>query len=407
MAVLALSLANGCPWQSYNGLVTARITISATVGVAPLQVEVSGDASTSSVSRELTYEWDFGDGTMADTVEATHIYETIGTYIILLRVTDADGNVGTASVYVQVGAIPVAVLQADTNAGPLPLTVQFDGATSHVEGDVIIAHYWDFGDGSDIDEQPAPAHTYEQAGVYTATLRVVATTGLECTSTTRIVAGGSIGSLDMCDVHEVILSPTQTDNNVCMFEVWFKAEGDGGKLISYAGDWMTLSVYPKHDRVMLYVAPHEGCATARDLAGQWHHITLVYNKTNPWRPGSATVYLDGEHLMRVTQSGFNGLPTPMPLPWWEAIDWTSLTFGRYFSGRVAEMRWWSAEVSRDTRWSRLDPNTPNLIGYWRLDDGSGDTLTNQCGPDGVCHTYVNDAVCDLIWSADGPPLTAE
>jgi len=36
---------------------------------------------------------------------------------------------------------------------------------------------WDFGDGSPVSNEASPAHTYEKAGSYTATIRIVDANG--------------------------------------------------------------------------------------------------------------------------------------------------------------------------------------------------------------------------------------
>jgi VCBS repeat-containing protein len=50
----------------------------------------------------FTFLWDFGDGTTADTLTATHTYAGSGTYKATLTVTDDDGGVGTDTLVVTV-----------------------------------------------------------------------------------------------------------------------------------------------------------------------------------------------------------------------------------------------------------------------------------------------------------------
>jgi glucose/arabinose dehydrogenase/PKD repeat protein len=69
---------------------------------------------------------------------------------------------------------PEAAFVTNTSFGPAPLTVQFNAAnSSDPDDDEIVAYQWDFGDGnSTIAYTPTVNHTYQQVGVYTATLRV-------------------------------------------------------------------------------------------------------------------------------------------------------------------------------------------------------------------------------------------
>lgn len=407
-AMLALFLANGCPRgptdEVPTGPVTAQITISATSGEAPLTVEVSAAESTSTTVGELAYGWDFGDGSTADTVEATHTYDAVSTYTIVLHVTDAEGNLGTATVNVHVGTIPIAVILVDKNIGRLPTTIEFDGSESRCDSGVINEYYWDFGDGSEVDRQSAPTHTYEQAGAYTVTLRVVAANGLEDSVTTRIAAGETGGSIEMDPLHRASFPGWGESTDEYMFEAWFKADATGGQLFSYADGLLSVMVYPASDVVEVHVISDRRWATVLGLCDQWHHIAVVFDRTV--LPATATVYLDGEYLLQVPEGGAND-DVPFDPWWWEEPNWWHLHAGDGFTGKIAEVRWWSQPVSLDNRWSRLDPSTPNLCDYWRLDECSGRHLINQCGSNGYYVRIWNGEMCEPVWSPDGPPVTSE
>ncbi|MGD8450559.1 MAG: PKD domain-containing protein [Phycisphaerae bacterium] len=401
-AMLALCLVGGCPWLP-GGPVRARITISSTTGVVPLEVQVSAAESTSTTAGELTYAWDFGDGSTADTVEATHTYDTAGTYTIVLHVTDAEGNIGPASVEVRVEPVPVAIIKADTNAGLLPLAVQFDGSASYRDDDVISEYHWDFGDASETSEQPAPAHTYEQAGVYTATLRVVTATGLEATTTSRITAGAIIGSLQVPSEQLTHFWARAYSLPTYMFEVWFKADPTGGLLFSFSDEALTVTLHPNTNLVEVHLDPNTSSVTVHGLDGQWRHIALIYDTT--MLPPLATVYLDGEYLTEVPGGSEYSAPPTYPASWWDDTPTTVLHIGASFSGRIAEVRWWVEPASLDLRWSRLGPEVTSLIGYWRLDDVDSQSLHNERGYAGGCYWPENAGEhCYPAWSNDGPPI---
>ena len=69
-------------------------------GTAPLSVSFTNNSS----GVNLTYEWDFeSDGTVdATTKDASHTYNTDGTFTVTSTVTDSDGlsNSGTATISV-------------------------------------------------------------------------------------------------------------------------------------------------------------------------------------------------------------------------------------------------------------------------------------------------------------------
>ncbi len=56
----------------------------------------------------VSYEWDFGDGTVAQGMLAEHTYTALGTYEVTLTVTDGDGLASTVSMMVTY-AIPVTI----------------------------------------------------------------------------------------------------------------------------------------------------------------------------------------------------------------------------------------------------------------------------------------------------------
>ncbi|MDB4285862.1 PKD domain-containing protein, partial [bacterium] len=65
-------------------------------GSAPLAVVFNAGNSTDSDGTIVGYAWDLGDAATASTVNATHVYNTPGTYTVSLIVTDDDGLMNTA-----------------------------------------------------------------------------------------------------------------------------------------------------------------------------------------------------------------------------------------------------------------------------------------------------------------------
>ncbi|MFP4474496.1 MAG: PKD domain-containing protein [Desulfatibacillaceae bacterium] len=122
--------------------VAPEVTASATParGLAPLVVEFSAQASDRDGSVVL-YEWDFdGDGsyddTRADATPFTHTYNTAGTYMARVRVTDNDSLTGVADTAITVDATgtPLAMIQVDPVRGATPLDVSLYLAGTDPEG---------------------------------------------------------------------------------------------------------------------------------------------------------------------------------------------------------------------------------------------------------------------------------
>ena len=156
----------------------AAMTAMPTSGTAPL--DVSFDASQSSDAEgPITYAWSFGDGASTTGVAVRHTYNTAGTYVATLTVTDSAGASSSATETISVDptttadAPPTAHMVASPTDGAPPLTVNFDGSLSSDDQGISL-YTWDFGDGTPpLDESdPIVTHTYTSAGEYTATLTV-------------------------------------------------------------------------------------------------------------------------------------------------------------------------------------------------------------------------------------------
>jgi len=66
---------------------SAAINSSAVEGSAPF--EITFDASASTGSGDLIYNWDFGDGESSELLNPTHLYDTAGNYSVILTVMDS------------------------------------------------------------------------------------------------------------------------------------------------------------------------------------------------------------------------------------------------------------------------------------------------------------------------------
>ncbi len=85
---------------------------------------------------------------------------------------------------------PIAIVNANPTLGFTKLVVNFDGTKSYDRaGQPLLNYQWDFGDGA-IDKGAQIAHTYNQAGTFTATLTVTSSQGL------RSAASVSVNVLD-------------------------------------------------------------------------------------------------------------------------------------------------------------------------------------------------------------------
>lgn len=325
---------------------------------------------------------------------ATHTFEEPGLYVITLRAWTEAGDEDTAYLEIRAaGQTPTAVISADTYAGPAPLTVYFDGSGSHAPDDVIRDYIWDFGDSSQVSEQTRPVHTYRIAGTYTVTLTVRTAGGAEGQTTAVITVGTGGGVSLQFDGSQFATLPLDSTATLSdwTFETWFKSTTAGGTIVSAGGGALSLQLLPGSNLIRFQIAGQQFEASLTNLAGSWQHVALVHQSGN-----QATLMVEGIEVYTVAAR--------------DNIEVSQLTLGAGFAGKLAEVRLWQAARTRTqietNRGSRLYSAIGGLLGYWQLDEGSGQTLYNG-GASAVSGTLGSSTAAeasDPAWSSDGPPL---
>jgi PKD repeat protein len=122
-----------------------------------------------------TYTWNFGDGTLSNLSNPTHLYNTPGTYIVTLYVITDDGCDAQISKVIQVYPTPIASFNfEDVCLGNLS-TFQNTSSTYLGYG---YNYLWSFGDGNSSTEY-SPTHQYQNPGTYNVQL-IVTTDGSQC-----------------------------------------------------------------------------------------------------------------------------------------------------------------------------------------------------------------------------------
>ena len=140
----------------------------------PVAMDASG--TTDPDADPLFYVWSFGDGTPSQfpsqDPQASHTYQNVGTYTVVLLVTDQVNDPVPAETTVTIADnLPPTADPGGPYSGAVGQSIQFDGSgSSDPDGDTL-THEWDFGDGG-TSSSPTPAYTYQGAGTYTAVLTV-------------------------------------------------------------------------------------------------------------------------------------------------------------------------------------------------------------------------------------------
>ena len=119
----------------------------------------------------VSYEWDFGDGTLGTGKTTSHAYDEPGTYTVTLTLKDAAGNWATDDVVINVHDItpPVANAGSDQTVA-VNEEIGFDAAGSS-DNVGIISYEWDFGDGTS-GTGVTTTHIFTKPGTYTIILTV-------------------------------------------------------------------------------------------------------------------------------------------------------------------------------------------------------------------------------------------
>ena len=142
-----------------------------------------------STGPNLTYLWNFGDGTTDTLADPIHNYSTEGFYTVLLTITDQYGCRDSVNQVIHVAPPHASFTVSDTLSTCPPLIANFTNTS--VNG---IDATWDFGDGSS-SNAANPIHIYNTPGIYLAKLFVNGP-GNNCYDSVvqRIVVRGPIGS---------------------------------------------------------------------------------------------------------------------------------------------------------------------------------------------------------------------
>lgn len=118
-----------------NRAPNAAITATPTNGMAPLAVTFSSTSSSDPDGDQLTYSWDFGDGTTSTVQNPQKTFSVNGTYDVVLTISDGD-KTGQATQKITVGSTtPAVTIVTPTSQSPYSAgdTISFSGSGSDAE----------------------------------------------------------------------------------------------------------------------------------------------------------------------------------------------------------------------------------------------------------------------------------
>jgi PKD repeat protein len=209
---------------------------------------VTFDASTATnnsvpCALACTYLWNFGDGTTATGVVATHTFKTAGNFAVTLSVTDARGATATATKSVTVGAPTPPTVQFRMSPTPAPVNtpVFFNASESQpAAGRTIVSYSWDFGDGT-TGTGVTTAHTYTGEGVFTVILEVKDDAGASARLQQPLTVGSGGG---VTPTASLTVTPASGPSGTrAVFDASGSKPSTGATIVSYTfnyGDGSTL-----------------------------------------------------------------------------------------------------------------------------------------------------------------------
>lgn len=158
----------------------------------------------------LTYKWDFDDGTTETGSDAVHAYTSGGTYKVHLTVTD---DAGASSVVTQSVTVDIPDLNADLDRTPTQ-PQSGDGVTFDVDVNSereIQSIDWNFGDGTSTTTGQgvdSVTHSYSETRIYQVRLTIHADEGETADLSTSVRVTGT-------EEFQVLLTP-QLPNGQCV-----------------------------------------------------------------------------------------------------------------------------------------------------------------------------------------------
>ncbi|UCE17254.1 MAG: MBL fold metallo-hydrolase [Gemmatimonadota bacterium] len=283
---------------------------------------------------------------------------------------------------------------AESKTGHAPLTVQFtDGSTQYLP---VTSWAWDFDTDGTVDSyEQNPSWVYDQPGVYTVSLEV-SNDSLSHTKTreehVRVFDGESAILFDgVISSVSCPATPSLHLTDALTMEAWINPAGWGnfltfglGKVIDKNSITIQLldSYLAYHPHSLLLQLRHSdgtlcyaNTPESSLVLDQWQHVAVTYN---------------GEGLVRIYINGIEqdvSFTTP-PSGSIEDNSSDDLVIGNgmgnlAFDGMIDEVRIWNVVRTGEEISGTLDcyltGDEPGLVGYWQMNEGSGEAIEDQSG----------------------------
>ena len=157
---------------------TAAFSFSPSSPAVGQQIFFTAEASRAAPGSQIVaFDWNFGSGRLGSGVTVNKGYDTPGTYVVTLTVTDNLGRVGTTQQSVTVGGtggLTALLTVSPINGGTVTTNFFFDASGSTRGASPIVEYRFNFGDNTPEIVGPAPTatHTFPSPNSYLVSVTV-------------------------------------------------------------------------------------------------------------------------------------------------------------------------------------------------------------------------------------------
>ncbi|MGV8163153.1 MAG: PKD domain-containing protein [Candidatus Nanoarchaeia archaeon] len=207
-------------------------------------------------------EWFVGGVKIGEGQEIIHSFNQVGTYNIMLKVTDNDGATDTKSINLVVTnggptGYPVADFIYSPSNPVVSEQVTFTSTSYDTNiGGYIVLEEWDFNnDGIFETSGHIITRTFNQAGTYIVTLKVTDNSNLQALTTKQVVVRQGTPPVNIPPVADFIYSPAQplVDQVITFNSTSYDVDGD---VVLYV--WIVDGVYVGNNEDMLHTFTQPG-----------------------------------------------------------------------------------------------------------------------------------------------------
>lgn len=309
-----------------------------------------------------------------------------GTYNATITVSDPDASNSPQTVSVtlnvhtplRVTAMDPAPASASTTS-PAAITLDFtepvDAATVNLQTIQLTGSGGDgtFGDGNELSILPdgVSLNTTTQAQIDLSSVTLTPDT-YRVTAIADSSAGNAVTLDGIDDGVRIPSSLNLNPTTALTVEAWFNfsSGGTGNPRIVSKGD-LYYEVYTVGTGASRKIGAIFGLSSLQSTnnfsAGTWHHVAVTYDAS------AFTLYVDG--VQEATSASGGALTsTSDPL----VFGFKSAAASNYFKGSIDEIRLWNSARTltqiQDNMHANLTGSESGLLGYWRLNELSGQTV---------------------------------